>query len=109
MPVKKTEKIEKTEFKKNESIKVFELLIKKEDSEETKKVEGTLKQTNADADLPIRKEPDFTVRPAWFKTKYGYISAYRVKGKYTDIETNQNFEIDNDFEIKEIIDIPEKQ
>ena len=31
-------------------------------------------------DLKVRSVPDYSVRPRWFRTKDGYISAYRVTG-----------------------------
>jgi hypothetical protein len=45
---------------------------------------GSMKLTDTkltvEIDLAVRSTPDYGVRPYWFKTKDGYISAYRVSG-----------------------------
>lgn len=89
----------KTEYTKKDRIKVTELHTRENGVVNIINVKGSLKQTNANANLPIRKEPNFEVRDAWFKTKDGFISAYRVEGLLEYVDEDKANYILNDYQI----------
>lgn len=91
-----SKKVEYTSKDKIELIKLISIDGQGNVTEAAIKSKG-IKITNTSGKLKIHDKPKFDIRPAWFQTKHGFISAYRVEGQITFVDTEITKFIENNF------------